>query len=872
MVSPRQLRMTPPGASVGIVERSRLLPLLVARPVTVLVGMAGYGKSTLLAAAAQRWRQGTTMWLTLDGTDRDPVHLVGDLVTAADLAGVESLTDQIDLLRASSLRAEPLSLVDSFLEALYDSAEPHLMLLDDLQHLAGASASAAVVDHLLRWAPANLSIAMAARVLPPLRLQRLRLEDRLTYLAHEELAFTLEESSAAVRAADLDLDPGTVTTIQEATDGWPAGVRMAILAARHRGSSVDLSLELRRDQALADYLATEVLASLPPDLRDFVLESCLDEQVCPALIDAVRGTGTAEALLESCLAAGLFIHRGHRGEHGQWYQWHPLFAAHTQRRLAAERPDVATRLHASAAAWWRAVDAPIAIGHALASGDGELASEVFSESWLELLLQGRVDAVLSAVRRLPHTSAYSGDAHLAKALVAVQGGELGLARAELESARAAVGALGDRDRTRLQERTALVALLITGCELGLGAGAAAGLAMLEGLAAQGKGLDPVVLASVQVLVGMGEARVQHRTETALDLLSSGARTARAVGLPALELTALAESCLPAIVEGHLTEVHDRAVEVLARADANGWVGLTTLAPAVVYLGWLDYWRGNLHEARRQLERGLSMVLPFDWELRGLALNYHAKTCLALGDFGAGRASISQIETLVETGAAPDWWPTMLTGLEGLLLWAERQPDRAIELALTPPAGHDYPVAPALRATVLLRAGYPVDALAQLDLATGSGEPVQVECLSRCVEAEALAALGKEDAHLALERALTAAEPDGLYGPFLSAGSEMTTLLKRHLSHGTSHPELVTQLLGRLAESEHGHASSWPEQLTERERVILRYLATNLTNTEIAEAEFISVHTAKTHIAHIYRKLGVNNRRSAIRRAADLDLY
>ena len=55
-------------------------------------------------------------------------------------------------------------------------------------------------------------------------------------------------------------------------------------------------------------------------------------------------------------------------------------------------------------------------------------------------------------------------------------------------------------------------------------------------------------------------------------------------------------------------------------------------------------------------------------------------------------------------------------------------------------------------------------------------------------------------------------------------------------------------------------------------MILRYLATNLTNAEIADAEFISVHTAKTHIAHIYRKLGVSSRRSAIRRAAELDLY
>jgi len=858
---------------MGLIERPGLVAMVEARPVTVLAGVAGYGKSTLLAAAAAR-RPGGSVWLTLDDTEKDPVRFVGDLVTATAVAGIEPLADQVERLRVSSLRAEPLSLVDSLLEALYDSAEPHLLVLDDLQHLAGSGASTTIVDHLLRWAPANLKIAMAARVVPPLRLQRLRLEDRLTYLAHDDLAFSLDESAAAVRAAQLDLDPSTVTTIQQATDGWPAGVRMAILAARHRGTATDVSLELRRDRALADYLATEVLASLAPELRDFVLESSLDDQVCPSLVDAVRGTGTAEAFLETCVGAGLFISRGVSGPQGQWYQWHPLFAAHTQRRLAAEHPDRAARLHASSASWWSGVDSPTAIGHALAAGDGEAASRIFSESWLELLLQGRVDAVLSVVDRLPRVSAYGSDAHLAKALVSVQRGETSLARAELDAARASMGALGELERTRLHQRTALVDLLVTGCEHGLGEVARVGGAMLEERA-EGTALDPVVLASVRLLVGMGESRVQQHVETALEMLHTSARTAGAAGLAALELTALAESCIPAITEGALTEAHDRAEDVLAKAAAQGWVGLATLAPAVVYLGWLDYWRGNLHEARAQLERGLSMLLPFDWELRGLALHFHAKTCLALGDLTAARVSVAQIAILIDAGGAPAWWPRMLAAVDGLLLWAERKPGRAVDLVLKPPAGPDYPAAPALRATVLLRAGRPAEALSELERAdsdTASAIPIQVQCLSYCLEAEALAVLGKEEAHLALEKALAAAAPDGLFGPFLCAGGELTALLKKHLSHGTSHPEVVTRVLGRLAEPGQHHATAWSEQLTDREHVILRYLATNLTNTEIADAEFISVHTTKTHIAHIYRKLGVNNRRSAIRRAAELDLY
>jgi len=299
MPGPRHARMTVPLPSPGVVDRQRLIPLVDQSPVAVLAGMAGFGKSTLLAATVRRQQvRGAGLWLTIDDSDRDPVRLVSDLLAAASLAGIDDLTAAVAPLRTSSLRAEPLALVDALLEALYDTAEPLILALDDAQNLSGSAASAAVVDHLLRWAPANMRIVIGARVVPPLRLQRLRLDDRLSYLAHDQLAFSPDETAMVVKAAGLDLDAEVVDSIHEATSGWPAGVRMAILAGRHIERPRNVPTELRRDKALAEYLATEVLASLSDELRDFVLDSCLDEQVCPSLIDSIRGTTTAEALLE----------------------------------------------------------------------------------------------------------------------------------------------------------------------------------------------------------------------------------------------------------------------------------------------------------------------------------------------------------------------------------------------------------------------------------------------------------------------------------------------------------------------------------------------------------------------------------------------
>ena len=626
----------------------------------------------------------------------------------------------------------PLALVDALLEALYDTAEPLVLALDDAQHLAGAKASAELVNHLLRWAPANMRVVIGARVVPPLRLQRLRLDDHLTYLAHSELAFSADETAEAVKASGLELDGDTVASIHEATGGWPAGVRMAILAARHDDRPRNVPVELRRDRALADYLATEVLAALSDEMRDFVLDSCLDELVCPSLIDGIRGTTTAEALLEQCLSDGIFLSRGAAPTDEPWYQWHPLFASHIQRRLATDRPERAVQLHSAAAAWWVPVDAPTAIRHAVAAGDGDTASRIFSEHWLELFLEGRVDAVTDAVRAPP--ARRRGQRRRApgpRRSSSCAGGRLDAARAEIAAARTRRGAAAaSRTRTGFEERTAIVELFLTGYDQGLGAAVESGEAMLERLARGGRAPDPAVQASLQVFVGMGEARLQTHDELPLEMLRASAATAHDTGLLALELTALAESCIPAIAEGRLTEVHDLAVDVLARAADRGWVGLVTLAPAVAYLGWLDYWRGNLTQARAQLERSLSMVLPFDLELRGLTLNFHAKTCLALGDTKAARASMSEIRAMIRLRIPRSrGGPPCSTAWRGWPSWP-----RAGSAKPSPshPRPRWRPTTASRRLTVrrvLLLAGDPEAALAEISRVPMGGAFVHLTCLA-----------------------------------------------------------------------------------------------------------------------------------------------
>jgi LuxR family maltose regulon positive regulatory protein len=125
---------------------------------------------------------------------------------------------------------------------------------------------------------------------------------------------------------------------------------------------------------------------------------------------------------------------------------------------------------------------------------------------------------------------------------------------------------------------------------------------------------------------------------------------------------------------------------------------------------------------------------------------------------------------------------------------------------------------------------------------------------------------------ALEHALTLAQPEGYVRIFVDEGHSISLLLEKSAKHGIA-PNYVRQLLQAFGKVEDRARvdRGLIEPLSDRELEVLRLLGTDLDGPDIARRLVVSLNTLRTHTKNIYTKLGVNNRREAVRRTEELGL-
>jgi LuxR family maltose regulon positive regulatory protein len=377
------------------------------------------------------------------------------------------------------------------------------------------------------------------------------------------------------------------------------------------------------------------------------------------------------------------------------------------------------------------------------------------------------------------------------------------------------------------------------------------------------------------LISLGTTEFWAAGEDPEGHLEMGVALARRIGRPLLELIGLACQAAAELYQSFLraAECGRQAVEL---AERHGWADEPVTGLAYVILGAMPAWQMRPGEAESWVQRA-ERVLRAETEPAAVLGMHRARGVLELAR-GRDADALTAFQAAERLGGQLTAPHMLLTPTRALLLHTlVRLGDvERAEQTLGGLGGHDHGEMRIATAVLRLAQHDPraaIDALAPV--LDGSAPLIWPAWLAQAFLLEAISQddLGDEGAACeALERALDWAEPDGVLLWFFLHPAP--GLLQRHARHRTAHPALMAEILSLLAgQAPVPSAGPQPplEPLSSSEIRVLRYLPTNLTAPEIASELFVSHNTVRTHMRHLYAKLGTHTRADSVARGRALGL-
>ncbi|HSZ44757.1 MAG TPA: LuxR C-terminal-related transcriptional regulator [Streptosporangiaceae bacterium] len=868
----------PSGSEPGLIRRHDLVAALdraAQKRVTIVSAPAGTGKTSLLRAWADRPGQDCRVAFVTVRPGQHDMPLFWLTVLGAVRAAAGSGEDDAQL-PAVAPGSSGDAMVDRVLSELGESGARFVLVIDDLHELSSPDAAAQVTALLTRLPPDVRAVVATRRDLP-LRLHKLRLAGDLAEIRAAQLRFTEQETRQLLAAAGIALPEHTTAMLHQRTEGWAAGLRLAVLSlAGHSDPERFVAEFSGSDRTVAEYLMAEMLERQPPEVLRLLLRTSVLDRVNGELAELLTGATGSERMLLDLEDANAFVVSVDPGR--TWFRYHRMFGDLLRLELRRTMPADVAGLHQLAAHWLAARgQAADAIGHLQAAGAWDDAARMLTDHALSLTLDGQAGTVTALLRSFPaQTGADSPDLTLVRAIADQYQLRLDQTDAHLREVRAYAATTPPARQHRLQMAIASVDLLsarLRGDFDSIFEQATALLCLGDGQASADATLGSDLKVIALLNLGVTEAWSLRMADSERHL-TEGAALAGRIGRPYLEVACLAHLGFAATSHSFAV-ARQRCEEAITVAARHGWDADAVTAPALAALANALIWTGQFDHAEHWLDRA-TRATQDDGE-PGIRLLVCLTSAILQAARGRGHRALEEFAAARRTQA-------LMIGEHGLTTrvnaWTIATQAR---LGMTGQARAALAAIDGSRASageirnaaaaILLAEHDPVAARRELRLVLDGDAPV-LSYLTR-VEAHLLDAfacrdLGDERATRdAAERALNLAEPDRLVLPFAMTGAWQ--LLEAGPRPGTSHKALVTDILDAIRGPGQGGLNQPVEKLSRSELRVLRYLPTNLTRREIADELSVSLNTVDTHIRRIYAKLGAADRTAAVERGRELRL-
>jgi LuxR family maltose regulon positive regulatory protein len=892
-----------------IVLRPRLIERLneglsASCKLTIISASAGFGKTTLVS----EWIAGCerpVAWLSLDEGDNDPTRFLTYLVAALQTITANIGEGVLGALQTSQPPSiEPI--LTTLLNEITTIPNQFVLVLDDY-HVIDAKPVDHALTFLLEHLPPQMHLVIATREDPPLPLARLRARSQLTELRAADLRFTPAEAAEFLnQAMSLNLSAKDIAALDKRTEGWITGLQLAALSMQgHQDTSRFIQSFTGSHRFVLDYLVEEVLQRQPEHIRNFLMQTAILDRLSGPLCDSVTGQKDGRGILETLERDNLFVIP--LDDQRQWYRYHHLFAEVLHAHAQEEGPGQIPLLHKRASAWYEQNNLPAeAIRHALTARDFERAAGLIEKTYPAMDTSFQSVAWLGWVRTLPDEVVRARPVlSVDYARVLMENGEFVSGKSWLQEAEQQLE--GSAEGMIVEDETQFRILPVM-------------IALAHSLYAQTQGDigGTVKYAELALALSPDENSYSHAM-AAVTLGTAywergdldGAQRALSVWMNYCQkvgniIFAVATGSYLAgiiIAQGRLREAERIYKQSIQLASTHDQVRHVT-SNLYLGLGLLYHEQGDQQSAAQHLHKSGELgeqTALIDWSYRWRLAQAQLKE--SEGDLETALDLLDEARHLYVKTSVSDFHPIAALKarvylrqgrLSEALDWARERglsvdddlsylnEFEHITLARVLIAQHQNdPLAGSIHQAFTL--------LERLLQAAEAGRRMGSVIEILVVQALALQAQGNVSQALAsVERALALAEPEGYVRIFVDEGEPMRLLIldyRLQIEKQAQHSDrslrpYVDQLLlaftqpmkAKPQSKIENRKSEMAEPLSEREQEVLRLLGTELSGPEIARRLIVSLNTLRTHTKNIFNKLGVNNRRAAVRRAEELNLF